>query len=1574
MLSKLFPGWFDNENKKKKERKRPDPYRHLTFESLNAEGPRIMTDAALASNICSEQWNTAQEVGSALAGGNSTGATSESGRTAIALDGKQPSLDTPISSTAVSSNGEFFATGTREIKIMRTSNGEPVRTLTGHAGPVMGMAFLENNELLSVSYYGTVRLENIVTGALIREWGTGGISNDLHVMGRKAVIDVAERASKIIDLETGKMTDFTAGRYQRFVPVTDYIVYADETGMELWREHLTKGGRVKLTDVPNEIYNIAVSANGESVAVVGRAGMVTHVNLKDGTITPVSTTGSSGYGVMFHHEKLVTTNVTGRLSVREIQSGIATLVEERLIGPNAGTPKAIPGTKEIVTPTMSDPSNSRLAVTSLQSADPIGNGITDAALGGATNAEDILAAIAGNPDLSGTRRAAKTDVVFAQIHLCETRIDLQEADSNVQTQMSEHAQSLSAYEVAKAKVPLAQERATSEGLKLRAMQDSLKVLQDEVAALNRREPTLLKELKTLTTTLASDTAALPAAATKLKSAETAYNLAKGKPTEAEAKRNLDTARAQYDTINLRITVGKQRKTAIEKDLKDITDRRAFDLKAIDALMLSIPAQQKIYNTAVVNVAAAQKLWSTQEPLLVAAIDREKQDVEESVTEHAETLDNFDDAITELASSVITADQVERAEAILPKVVVTREGDIRSMVLGIRFSSPLESSRVVVRAGGRIIATEPFWHPVGMKDNYIQVDIGRQTEGTIGGSLEITLYDGDSSDDIIANVRGSYNRAVAPHIVLPAQPAFNEDVMGLREQEPIKPTMKILAIQGATMNLGITSPYNRSYMEIDDDSNIFANTAFEHQTGTRGKTTPLTFDIKRPSGDYFIRLYDFRGGMKIGEIPIKWSKETGKLTPTRPEDAPTVNQNFLPESIARRTLSIQKMQEFTLYEISRFNVGNTDPIVQAHRPELFLPTSDVRTRNVALEAARDGAQLYGELVGSLLNVSINQLILFADGKLWQRDMETAIDNAILGHLRHPEIYRLGEAYVTLPKREELMKEAVNIYQNQLDVLGRFETADKQEIDRQIVMAMRDDHIEINEKGEYVVVKPQNDESMQRVSRVQKLNEDRWAKMGVFPELYVASADALLKFDSNYIEPSILIAQADYPQEQPSSKIETHSLGKIGLEGRDEIRKMNLPAKGMNLVLFTLEQPSMVNFWVDTGNSTVTDGGVFAMTPNLSLSLSSDKLPKPYQSMKGGSAGESISAVLPAGFYTVNLADSTKYDEKGLPISEHHNLRFTESVSLNVKIQPYDTRQIEGRMSIPERDSTMPIRMRVAEFNNGERLEFTKVSNLDPSKPVWGIIHGKDSSDEADIMKQVTNSLYNLAVIKNFQVVTIDWSEAAKDGIFIQDAPWAVGGGQWLARQLIATGFKPEDIHLIGWSHGSYFSFETGKEIERMTGEKINAIVALDAANNIPLLSGYDHSPVNFANASRDSLGIDSSIVAGSDSLAGTALRAFKLLMPNSINIDTFTKHKLAVAAFAKILDKEKSSPGPFSIHFSLDSLMGKTPDSLYAANKYDTVFEGIINVNLDGVQPLLEQLIYRDSNNIERSVSFRTINA
>lgn len=360
------------------------------------------------------------------------GESNEIVRTAAALNGFRASRDTMTYSAEFSPSGEYFATGTREVTVFRTATGDVVRTFNGHDNLVMSTVFVSETEILSVSYDGTARLENIETGETVQTWGIGGLGVDVVVYNRKVLIDVTERQSKLIDLDTGYVKNVSPGRYHRFVPGTDYIVYTSEDGRQLWREHLINGGKVKLADLMEngEAYDLAVSASGKSAAVVGMHGMVIHVDLETGTVTPLSTEGIAAHGVTFAGEKMITTNGSGKVFVRAIVNGEPKILEEISFGTFVDVPRLLPGTNELVVVKTSDASESRLVVTTLQSIDPTEDNVVSASAGGKKSAQDELT------------KASKS---------------LQEADLLLQQKMGIHTDTVAAYESAKGAITALEE-------------------------------------------------------------------------------------------------------------------------------------------------------------------------------------------------------------------------------------------------------------------------------------------------------------------------------------------------------------------------------------------------------------------------------------------------------------------------------------------------------------------------------------------------------------------------------------------------------------------------------------------------------------------------------------------------------------------------------------------------------------------------------------------------------------------------------------------------------------------------------------------------------------------------------------------------------------------------------------------------------------------------------------------------------------------------------------------------------------------------------------------------------------
>ena len=275
------------------------------------------------------------------------------------------------------------------------------------------------------------------------------------------------------------------------------------------------------------------------------------------------------------------------------------------------------------------------------------------------------------------------------------------------------------------------------------------------------------------------------------------------------------------------------------------------------------------------------------------------------------------------------------------------------------------------------------------------------------------------------------------------------------------------------------------------------------------------------------------------------------------------------------------------------------------------------------------------------------------------------------------------------------------------------------------------------------------------------------------------------------------------------------------------------------------------------------------------------------------------------------------------------------------------------------------MRVAEFikdaegnmqrntnYDGSNTAQPRINELDPTKPVWVVVHGMNSNENEDKIDNLAKALYGYAETEEIQLVTVNWDEAAKDIIGMgRDAPWTNAVGTWVARQLIAAGMRPSLIDGIGHSHGTYTLYALGKELLNITGEPMNALVALDPAGNVPLISNFDHGDINFSSVAKNSIAFESSMIADSDWLASSANTAFHVESPSTV-LPT-TEHQLGLTAFTEILNHERVIGGHFSNYFSLRHIMNPPSDftSQYVHNVYEGnpdmhpggEFEGVIEV-------------------------------
>lgn len=399
-------------------------------------------------------------------------------------------------------------------------------------------------------------------------------------------------------------------------------------------------------------------------------------------------------------------------------------------------------------------------------------------------------------------------------------------------------------------------------------------------------------------------------------------------------------------------------------------------------------------------------------------------------------------------------------------------------------------------------------------------------------------------------------------------------------------------------------------------------------------------------------------------------------------------------------------------------------------------------------------------------------------------------------------------------------------------------------------------------------------------------------------------------------------------------------------KNESREVTVKPGGKHLYAFSIAVPTMVNISMSASEKDAQGPWIDPPRANFSLQLRKADGTSIQYSGRDAESGDTISVRLDAGTYELITSDSTSYPSIAGMTSKELKTIGLPTARYQFEARPYNSAQIMGRISIDGNPQTMPVSMRVAEFfDDGERKKTKDVRGLDINKPVWVVIHGMGNSEDSIAIKELTKALYGLSEKEHIQVVTVDWKDAAKDGVFIQDANWAKAVGDWAAEQLIKLGFPPSYINAGVHSHGTYGGFFMSKRIHEMTGQQMNTLVAMDSAMNIPPVSGQSFGQIDFRQYTKNSLAIDSSIVAGSDALAAKADVTLKV---NTGSLNTFANHQAGMNVLTSIFNREKSSSGSFSQFLSLKQIMSSAESNkvLYAENAYTGIFEGVIDVGLE----------------------------
>lgn len=384
----------------------------------------------------------------------------------------------------------------------------------------------------------------------------------------------------------------------------------------------------------------------------------------------------------------------------------------------------------------------------------------------------------------------------------------------------------------------------------------------------------------------------------------------------------------------------------------------------------------------------------------------------------------------------------------------------------------------------------------------------------------------------------------------------------------------------------------------------------------------------------------------------------------------------------------------------------------------------------------------------------------------------------------------------------------------------------------------------------------------------------------------------------------------------------TLGKIE-DARTDAKQVVINPEKSAFVTFTIEEEKMVNLWVDPQQTVGSP-----ITYDVSLTLTGPHIPSAgYSSNKetNAGAGESISLKLLPGTYRLEIKDSTVYPPDG---AVPGYTPAAKSVDIGVNIKPYQTQRIEGQISIEGRNVTMPIRMSVAEFKEvspgvWERKEFGQdtISELDPNKPVWVIVHGWNNSEKTASMVELAHSLKSTGV----QVVIVDWNEAA-NSLALGGADWTPAVGKWVANLLKNAGFEGSEVNAWGYSWGSFVTYAIGSNY----GE-INSILAMDSAADTFITNDFDSTQVNFKNVSKMSWAIESS-PAGSNARALSADYSFTVDSGIARYLPDFRAHNFAVSlASALVQDSATRSAVGENSFFDPRKLANGTGPQLVSGN-------------------------------------------
>ncbi len=303
---------------------------------------------------------------------------------------------------------------------------------------------------------------------------------------------------------------------------------------------------------------------------------------------------------------------------------------------------------------------------------------------------------------------------------------------------------------------------------------------------------------------------------------------------------------------------------------------------------------------------------------------------------------------------------------------------------------------------------------------------------------------------------------------------------------------------------------------------------------------------------------------------------------------------------------------------------------------------------------------------------------------------------------------------------------------------------------------------------------------------------------------------------------------------------------------------------------------------------------------------------FSSAHSGLSADSISTMLPSGKYLITISRTSATFTSTAPLT----------CGLTIDINPFQKSRITGVIS--EEGINHINHVIMIGFGGIENNKIIATDIL-PDKPTWVVIHGRTDSSQDDAMKELAQNLKN----HGEQVITIDWSEAAKDFpadlvpnlVDLADARWTNVVGQWLAHQFEMLNIKPSLINFVAHSHGTYVSYFAAKTLQEEKFGTVNSVTALDSAKNCWLLNG-PIVDIDFSKVSQYSWSFKSSVL-GSSAKSATATYMFDIV--ESGTIDPTKNHSYAVTLFSQMIaDSNSNTVDSVAQEFSLNKLLKHEP--------------------------------------------------